>query len=295
MTLKISELVKAEVSTSAAHDVAQTNEDGNDKSDNDQECSKEKAASVNRSECDDSKVEANNSQKSQRKRKERKSFIVKPRSEASLHMTFFFGGEMLCELPASELTEFHSRVAKLFLERGFYQDEKFTNNQVDQICSTNVDECADHVSSTQPLQTAEHLLTHFPIEFRVKELRIFPPRRNNLIVAELEAPSKWHELHDDIRNVAKTADSSGLRHVAASGKERWTPHITLANLIGGNNKEHRRYLERLLGEMSNELACRQHVGASVQCVTMGGPVPKQVDLNWNFYPPTMHHLPGLRR
>ena len=293
MTLKISELVKAEVSTFA---VAQGNENTLDKAD-DQECSKEETGYADQSKCNDSKQEAKNSQKRQKKGQERNSLIVKPRSEASLHMTFFFGGETLCELPASELTEFHSRVTKLFVERNFFQDEKCTNHQgdggkLDQICSTNAVECAeDAESSTHPVQTAQNLLNHFPVEFRVKELRVFPPRRNNLIVAELEAPSEWHELHDAIRTVAKTADySSGLRQVTARGKELWTPHITLANVLGGNNKGHRRYLEHLLGEMSNELACCQHAGASVQYVSMGGPVPKQVDLNWKFYPPTVPPL-----
>jgi hypothetical protein len=54
------------------------------------------------------------------KKKVAKPLRFKPRSQASLHMTLFFGGETLCELPVNELEEWHSQVSERLHASGFY-------------------------------------------------------------------------------------------------------------------------------------------------------------------------------
>jgi len=221
---------------------------------------------------------------------------VKPRSEDSLHMTFFFGGEVLCELPAEELVEFHARVSALLLDNGFVQNQQ-QQQQESGAEDDRIGTCdgGDGVSTSQ--------------RFRVKEICLFPPRRNNLVVAVLEAPPLFQRLHDEIRSIAKnwgddpdgggeenkdrSGDNDGstsppknaLREIASYSKDNWTPHVTLANVYGGN-EESKRMLRELLQDISQrETASADSdflMEASGRTIEMGGPVPEQVELDWNF-------------
>lgn len=93
----------------------------------------------------------------------KRTLRIKPRSLSSLHMTLFFGGETLCEIPVDELKTWHGQVSKRLMES--------FNDKLD-------------------------------FSFQIAGLQLFPPQRSNLIVAILEPTENWHILHNDIRAFA---------------------------------------------------------------------------------------------
>lgn len=193
-------------------------------------------------------------------RSNKRPLAIKLRSLQSLHVTLFFGGETLCHLPENELVSFHSQVTAELQQRGFFQSNSGDTTSKDLI---------------------------FPISsesvFTIKEYCLFPPRRNNLIVALLDAPSEWVAIHDCIREIAKRSESQALREVVQYGnKARWTPHITLANVVGGS-KEELRELQTHLLFVSQAFQDKDSIRGSVCKIAMGGPMPAQVELDWDFY------------
>jgi len=187
----------------------------------------------------------------------KRTLRIRPRSLKSLHMTFFFGGEVLCELPADELSEWHAALTQRFLRSGFLLQG------------------SDPGGSTESEDFG----------FQLRELALFPPRRHNLIVAILDAAGGWDVLHHDIREIARNGDSEGLREITKRSKPKWTAHITLANLQGGNREQ-----TKALGEYLKEFSTRefgttdevQRWPVAVHNMSMGGPMPTQVDLDWEF-------------
>jgi 2'-5' RNA ligase len=197
--------------------------------------------------------------------KKKKRVKVKPRKLESLHMTFFFGGETLCQLPEEELTAWHAAVKARLEESGFVlkaNDGGGAEGKADSANDANDASGGDD-----------------DFWFRVADVRTFPPRRNNLVVAVLQASPAWLSLHGDVREIARTGDSAGLRDVVRCSKERWTPHVTLANIVG-NNRAGMRLLNEQLREKSDSLDSEERVTASA--IAMGGPVPEQVSLDWDF-------------
>jgi len=173
---------------------------------------------------------------------------IRPRSKASLHVTFFFGGEVICELPTHELVDWHSALTERFRESGFSLSESGISDP------------------------GEHWLTF-------RHLSLFPLKRNYLVVALLDASPALEKLCDDIRLLALTSDSEGLREMAKRSKEKWTAHVTLANLRGP--KKEIQSLQRFLSQRSveDELQTKR-IPASA--ISMGGPEPKQAELAWHF-------------
>jgi len=188
----------------------------------------------------------------EKERSQTRPLTFKPRSRQSLHMTFFFGGTTLCELPPDELLEWHGEVM-------------------------------DRLKQEQ----AEDVLR---LEFR--ELRLFPPRRRSLIVAIFEASPALHRLHDDLRDIAQSSRSEGLRTVVRRSQERWTAHVTLGDLRGGGRGEGKKARLQELDHVLKDgmgLDClgeggeKEEMMAKVKGVAMGGPVPQQVELNWDHH------------
>ena len=229
----------------------------------------------------------------------------KPRSRASLHMTFFFGGEALGELPVQELEDWYGTVRDRLGQAGFHtvasctrEDETNDNNQPQAaVDSSSVDPGDDGMDG-------EYWSNALSIS-------LFPPKRNNLVVAILEVSPAWHTLHNDVRNIAKNGDSQGLKDVTAYSKDKWTAHITLGNIVGGGTKgEVRKAFDEVLRQVAQDLAVLQdgngdHNNESEQLETknrptgvssvqnclfkartrgiaMGGPVPDQAELDWDF-------------
>lgn len=122
--------------------------------------------------------------------------------------------------------------------------------------------------------------------FRIKGLRLFPPGRNNLIVAELEATNSWHVLHHDIRQIAKDSPCKDVSDLCYYGKDKWVAHVTIGNITNGRfNKLQQNLIDQKLRLLllspagdNNEFCCR------TSGISMGGPTPKQLkDLNWEFW------------
>lgn len=170
-------------------------------------------------------------------------------------MTFFFGGEVICELPEAELLAWHESLKQCFAESNF-------------------------LLKGEGIQTTS-AVADVDLSFQILELSIFPPRRNNLVVAILEASPAWHALYGDIRLLSHDIDSIGLSETSKSGKAKWTAHITLANLIGGSKSETKQ-LGDILKTFSEGRLQPEHCVYNAKSISMGGLVPRQAELDWNF-------------
>jgi len=205
---------------------------------------------------------------------------IKPRSLESLHMTLFFGGEILCELSPEELTAWHEQVAKRIQQSFPPSSDGPTKNLLD-FCRCC---CSGGSAATGNSENDDDDDDCY--WFRLKEVCVFPPHRKNLIVATLEASPAWHTLHDDIRAIAAHSESSErLRNLVESTSfEKWTPHITLANIIASGPRSVQRAQTKRLGEMLQEIELSESLQGVLKAnaITMGGPVPQQVPLDWNF-------------
>ena len=241
----------------------------------------------------------------------KKGLKFRSRSRTSLHLTLFFGGEVLCELPPDELIDWHANVKARLEQSNFV------------LKSDSVEQCNPESSDADPADVhlehsnfavnsdyveqsdcerieAEPTEPQVPEEykqeqywFRLTGLSLFPPRRNYLIVALLEASPSWHALHDEIRNVALKGDSESLRSITKRSKGEWMPHITLGNLYGGK-KADLDALQTMLqefplnGHVESDTPEAEHPECLVERIvatriSMGGPVPGQVELDWNFH------------
>jgi 2'-5' RNA ligase len=191
------------------------------------------------------------------KKKVAKPLRFKPRSQASLHMTLFFGGETLCELPANELQEWHSQVSERLHASGFYLQ-------------------GNHLPISSTTSDGD-------FSFQVTGLKIFPPQRNNLIVAILDPASDWHTLYGDLRAMAKDESlSPALAEITKYSKSKWIAHITLGSLMGGQKAESKA-LGSLLDEVFSECTGgMKGIPASTCGIAIGGPIPEQAALNWDF-------------
>jgi 2'-5' RNA ligase len=192
----------------------------------------------------------------------RKSLLrFKPRSRGSLHMTLFFGGETICELTLTELTKWHGRVSERLAQSGFLLQD---NNE----------------SSEQ--HTSEE-----DFSFQVVGLKVFPPQRNNLVVALLEPAPTWQALHQDIHEIAKDEScSKTLAELTRFGKATWISHITLGNLYGGTKAQIKSLNHSLLQQVFESNLFSEDDSFIPVCtsgITMGGPVPEQIPLlDWDF-------------
>jgi hypothetical protein len=126
--------------------------------------------------------------------------------------------------------------------------------------------------------------------FRVTDVCVFPPQRRYLVVAALEASPAWHAIHDDLRSIAKNSSSwsPALAQIAKASKERWIPHITLGNLFGGTKTD-----LQILSDVSRNLSPEPDTSLNetaffvtrlviAKAIALGGPIPTQASLDWDF-------------
>lgn len=286
-----------------------------------------------------------NAHSNKRKHKQkRRPLSVKPRSRQSLHMTFFFGGEVLCSLPLDELEAWHGQISKRLSSSSFFcvtgsldlselEDStaaySVRTDLIDMAPPGGITSGGSEKGSTnaksiiagEPIPKTATFQNNFILHFR--GLSLFPPRRNNLIVALFDASPEMHSLHDDVRDIAVNSTSEGLRSVVQRSKESWTPHVTVANVVGGSKADIKmlskmlqagvvmKQGELLVGKDQGENGAVSnadeeaegtaffggrrpgeeidHRGdglvsfdARVEGISMGGPVPEQMPLDWNF-------------
>jgi 2'-5' RNA ligase len=228
---------------------------------------------------------------------------IKPRSLDSLHTTLFFGGEILCEIPARELTKWHSKISTRFAQSGFHLGNKHdiptSAEKVPVTTTMGADESAPCTNETEKGILPTNLDPEY--SFRITKINIFPMRRNNLIVADLEATPEFHELYKDVRAVAATSPCKDLQEIVPYSKNTWAPHITLANVLkprGGGGKKRRmkflsqmEILEQILAQFSQKEE-KTLSRLTVSGIAMGGPMPPQAELNFDFryHKPPMNNL-----
>jgi len=186
-------------------------------------------------------TEENNTrhQQSKSKKQAKKQLTISPRSRHSLHMTYFFMGRVLNDMPSEEVQRWNSLVRSCVLE---------------------------HNKSTPRLYS-----------LRFKNLILFPPNRNYLVVAEFEASSDLVDLYDQFCSLA-LAEKSGdktdddvyefplLRDLTLKQQQydsKWIPHVTLGNVQGGSGEDVARLGEWLSNKTYQEISTNVHL--VVQC------------------------------
>jgi len=198
------------------------------------------------------------------------SLRINPRSLNSLHMTFFFGGEILCELSREELTDWHGQVKKR-IQQSFPSS---SNNEKDDNPAVGTD--SSLIDDNGNADGEDYW-------FRLNGLCLFPPQRKNLIVASLEASPSWHALHNDIRAIAAQSPSEQLRSVVQSTSfQEWKPHITLANLRSSGPRRSQKLQQERLQELLDQVDLSTVPTLKANGIAMGGPIPEQAPLDWTF-------------
>jgi hypothetical protein len=71
-----------------------------------------------------------------------------------------------------------------------------------------------------------------------------------------------------------------------SSKDKWIAHVTLGNLRGGTEYERKNLDHSVLKPLYDAamLSQQPHSQAKTVGIAMGGPIPEQVELDWNFQP-----------
>ena len=213
----------------------------------------------------------------------RPRFKIKTRSLQSLHMTYFFCGTMLNEMPADQLTllnvMLHERLNNIDNRDGSYW-------------------------------------------IKFKSIDLFPPQRQNLIAAKFESSPALDELYEELCDIAMTPKSDNGKNdnedntdkhpftlaqkeyefpllrsnVFKQVKKRrqqqkrnkntaspWVAHVTLANIVGGKKSGIKQFGEWLSEQQfgaTGRLSDEEHT--IVKGFTLGGPYPEHVDLDWNY-------------
>lgn len=205
------------------------------------------------------------------KKQSKRQLTIKTRTLSSLHMTYFFCGKVLDEMPSDELGLWNSMVRERLAEYN---------------CDSS--------------SVGKYTL-HF------KGLKLFPPNRDNLIVAMFESSSKLNGLYDELLKLAMseklthhdgdeskymfpllaelTKSLHDKRNQNKNNSPSWRAHVTLGNISGRSgdddvNKlnswlEDCKYQDSDMLQLSNEI--------KVDGLALGGPVPSHVELlDWEY-------------
>eukprot|EP00984_Skeletonema_dohrnii_P002298 scaffold798_cov142-Skeletonema_dohrnii-CCMP3373.AAC.3 len=207
------------------------------------------------------------------KKQSKRQLTIKPRTLPSLHMTYFFCGKVLDEMPCDEVSLWNSMVQERLLE---YND-------------------------------ATSSVGEYTLKF--KGLKLFPPNKHYLIVAMFEPSLKLYGLYEELCNLAMSEKPTHLndgnavdeskylfpllaeltksqhdkRNQNKDSSSLWVAHVTLGNLSGGSRDDVKRlnswledykYQESVILQLSNEI--------KVNGLALGGPLPSHVDVDWEY-------------
>ena len=269
----------------------------------------------NQEENNNEEKESSQVKEEQKQQSNKKRVQFKPRSKQSLHMTLFFGGETLCEIPDSELIDWYKRIQQRLLHSGFVIGSTLQEQQPSEVAETTTT-----IDNEEQKEKQQQLDDDY--SFQVQGLKVFPPRRNNLVVAVLEPTTTtisamnekestifcWDELYQDIQTISQDEScSQGIAEICKStGREKWVAHVTLGNIYGGKKQTNPAVLNPILNDIFHGNGGDNHDGsgegksssssngdgtsktkdgtwrAYCQGIAMGGPIPQQVELDWNF-------------
>jgi 2'-5' RNA ligase len=148
-------------------------------------------------------------------------FSVRPRPRGSLHLTLFFGGEGLGRLPEQDLEAFHARVSSALLRDQGAHGLAFEQDPGRQVSAAT----GDLVDGTERGDSSVVKDPRFC--FRIAGLRTFPPRRNNLVVAELEAPEAWTRVRGAILQGCSASTAAATSAAPSEPKHTTTTTTTI--------------------------------------------------------------------
>ncbi len=209
------------------------------------------------------------------KKQSKRQLTIKPRTLPSLHMTYFFCGKLLDEMPSDELHLWNSMVRERLLQ---YNDKGATSS------------------------AGEYTL-------QFKGLKLFPPNKHYLIVAMFEPSSKLYGLYEELCNLAMSEKASHHRTSNAGEESKylfpllaeltksqhekrnqnkenspsWVAHVTLGNLSGGSREDVKRlysWLQDYDYQGNDMLQLANDI--NVNGLALGGPIPSHVDLDWDY-------------
>jgi hypothetical protein len=172
--------------------------------------------------------------------------------ESLSSITLFDGYDTICALSPDRLSKYHLKLTRRFKKCGF-------------LCEGD--------SSAMGGETY-----HWWI--RLREFRVVPNDKLDRIIAIFHPSPFWKHLHKQVQGLA--ARTPGLyRTMSVEECEQWLPSVTVADVengMGGCTKD-----ERLLRELLSVLPFdKVDVSSTKQNISIGGTVPTQVPLDWNF-------------
>jgi hypothetical protein len=177
---------------------------------------------------------------------------IRPRRFGSMELILFSCGESFSTLPPDVLAAFHEKVVSRLDEAGYALEGR---------------------------ELKEKNIAH-PDDFwfRVHEIKIFPPGRNNLLVATLQTSISWLCLYEDLQIIANKFPDLPHRETSTDSVLHWTPIIVLADIVGGTGRygTERNAINTLLRDLKLDISSKK------QTVSMGGRYPEQVSLEWSF-------------
>ena len=205
---------------------------------------------------------------------------IKTRSLQSLHMTYFFCGTILNEMPSDQLELLNS----MLHER---------------------------------LRDIDNKDNSYYLKF--KSIELFPPQRKNLIAGTFESSLALDELYQEVCDIAMTPkrdteqrEDNEYKHPFANMQKEyefpslrsavfkemkkrnqhrkrnnnissWVPHVTLANIVGGKNsgiKELNSWLNKEQFDLKASSLYQDYI--TVNGLSLSEPYPENVDLDWSF-------------
>ncbi len=181
----------------------------------------------------------------------------------TIHMTFFFAGEHLAQLSSEDLTRFYTAVSAAVSQFPIVVDASTTR-------------------------------------LRLQRLALFPPEKNNLVVAQFAASPELHALQARVEDIAAAmgvGNSGSARRVDGTIPTNseaavvWQPHVTLGKVCASSNQVEivgKRLLAAGTRSLAEPVAARLMDSFEASGISMGGLAPKQVWLDWNlrFLPKT---------
>ena len=208
------------------------------------------------------------------KKQGKRYLTIKPRSLSSLHMTYFFCGKVLDEMSCDELRLWNMMVR-------------------DCVSAHNRSDSNDDSNTT--------CLDEYRLQF--KGLQLFPPNKNYLIVAVFESSSKLDGLYEELCNLAAMkksmqdgasddkayifpllSDLTARQHSKRNNTNSpsWVAHVTLGNLSGGNTDDIKRLSTWIEDYKHQSIDSLLGNDIKVNGLSLGGPIPSHVDLDWDF-------------
>ena len=170
-----------------------------------------------------------------------------PMAKEGLHMTFVFCGKVLGGLPGSTLEQFHHGVTKTV---------------------------ANSIPPTSPTAGA----TRRQCTLRFRELRLFPPQKENLVVAVYEASPVLGALQ---KHTLQQAADVGVRTATAELDVPWVPHVTLGKIRAPKAavRQVGRAMIAALRTVASSCLERPILPLGIE---LSGSTPKQRWLEWQF-------------